>query len=106
MSEHLRAFVVIAVLSALSFVVLRRPVVAMGMAEEDFRRRRNLWLGIIGRRVPRQQLLDLHPRRREPAAVRAQGAEPVRASIFSCCSCCRRSRWRCRASASSTSCSS
>src|SRR6185295_14777190 len=46
MSEHLRAFVVIAVLSVLSFVVLRRPVVAMGMAEEDFRRRRNLWLGV------------------------------------------------------------
>jgi O-antigen ligase len=44
MSEHLRAFVVIAVLSALSFLVLRGPVLAMGMAEEDFRRRRNLWL--------------------------------------------------------------
>lgn len=44
MSEHLRAFVVIAVLSGLSFLVLRRPVVAMGMADEDFRRRRNLWL--------------------------------------------------------------
>jgi len=46
MSEHLRAFVVIAVLSVLSFLVLRRPVVAMGMAEEDFRRRRNLWLAV------------------------------------------------------------
>ncbi|MEO5881980.1 MAG: hypothetical protein ABIQ06_06150, partial [Caldimonas sp.] len=44
MSEHLRAFVVIAVLSVMSFLVLHRPVVAMGMAEEDFRRRRNLWL--------------------------------------------------------------
>lgn len=44
MSEHLRAFVVIAVLSVLSFLVLRRPAVAMGMAEDDFRRRRNLWL--------------------------------------------------------------
>ena len=37
MPEHLRAFVVIAVLSVLTFVVLRRPVVAMGMADEDFR---------------------------------------------------------------------
>ena len=46
MSEHLRAFVVIAVLSAASFLVLHKPVVAMGMAEEDFRRRRNLWLGV------------------------------------------------------------
>ena len=44
MSEHLRALVVIAVLSVLSFLVLRRPVVAMGIADEDFRRRRNLWL--------------------------------------------------------------
>ncbi len=46
MPEHLRAFVVIAVLSVMSFLVLRRPVVAMGMAEEDFRRRRNLWLAM------------------------------------------------------------
>ncbi len=46
MSEHLRALVVIAVLSVLSFLVLRRPVVAMGMADEDFRRRRNLWLAV------------------------------------------------------------
>ena len=46
MPEHLRAFVVIAVLSVMSFLVLHRPVVAMGMAEEDFRRRRNLWLAV------------------------------------------------------------
>jgi len=46
MSEHLRAFVVVAILSALSFLVMRRPVVAMGMADEDFRRRRNLWLAV------------------------------------------------------------
>jgi len=46
MPEHLRAFAVIAVLSVMSFIVLRRPVVAMGMAEEDFRRRRNLWLAM------------------------------------------------------------
>src|SRR4051794_40814800 len=46
MSEHLRAFVVIAVLSVLSFLVLHRPVVAMGMEEHDFRRRRNLWLAV------------------------------------------------------------
>ena len=46
MSEHLRAFVVVAVLSTLSFLVLHRPVVAMGMADEDFRRRRNIWLGV------------------------------------------------------------
>src|SRR5678816_2305940 len=46
MSEHLRAFVVIAVLSVMSFLVLRRPVVAMGMEEADFRRRRNLWLAV------------------------------------------------------------
>src|SRR6476660_4544177 len=46
MPEHLRAFVVVAVLSVMSFLVLRRPVVAMGMAEEDFRRRRNLWLAV------------------------------------------------------------
>lgn len=46
MPEHLRAFVVVAVLSALSFIVLRRPALAMGMAEEDFKRRRNLWLAV------------------------------------------------------------
>jgi hypothetical protein len=46
MSEHLRAFVVIAVLSVMSFIVLHRPVVAMGMEDEDFRRRRNLWLAV------------------------------------------------------------
>src|SRR5438045_210106 len=46
MSEHLRAFVVVAVLSVLSFLVLHRPVVAMGMADADFRRRRNVWLGV------------------------------------------------------------
>ena len=46
MSEHLRAFVVIAVLSVMSFLVLHRPVVAMGMEDEDFRRRRNLWLAV------------------------------------------------------------
>ena len=46
MSEHLRAFVVIAVLSVMSFFVLHRPVVAMGMEDEDFRRRRNLWLAV------------------------------------------------------------
>jgi hypothetical protein len=46
MSEHQRAFVVVAVLSVLSFVVLHRPAVAMGMDEPDFRRRRNLWLAV------------------------------------------------------------
>jgi O-antigen ligase len=46
MPEHLRAFVVIAVLSVASFLVLHRPVVAMGMEDEDFRRRRNLWLAV------------------------------------------------------------
>ena len=46
MPEHLRAFVVIAVLSVMSFLVLRRPVVAMGMEEKDFQRRRNLWLAV------------------------------------------------------------
>src|SRR6188474_2936195 len=46
MPEHLRAFIVIAVLSVASFLVLHRPVVAMGMEDEDFRRRRNLWLAV------------------------------------------------------------
>ena len=46
MAEHLRAFVVVAVLSVLTFIILHRPAVAMGMADEDFRRRRNLWLAV------------------------------------------------------------
>lgn len=44
MSEHLRALIVILVLSTGAFAVIRRPALAMGMAPGAFTRRRNLWL--------------------------------------------------------------
>jgi O-antigen ligase len=44
MSEHLRALIVILVLSTAAFAAIRRPAVAMGMAPDAFARRRNLWL--------------------------------------------------------------
>ncbi len=44
MAEHLRALVVVFALSAVSFLLLHRPALALGMANEDFKRRRNLWM--------------------------------------------------------------
>ena len=44
MPEHLRGFVVVFALSLIAFLVLRRPAVALGMGDADFRRRRNIWL--------------------------------------------------------------
>lgn len=44
MSEHLRALIVIMVLSTVAFTAIRRPALAMGMAPDAFTRRRNLWL--------------------------------------------------------------
>jgi O-antigen ligase len=46
MPEHLRALVVILAIAAVVFGLARRPLVACGMAPEDFNRRRNLWFGI------------------------------------------------------------
>ncbi|CAM5793350.1 O-antigen ligase family protein [Rhizobacter fulvus] len=48
MPEYLRAFVVILFLSGLTFVTVRKPVIALGMAAEDFARRRNVWLVVTG----------------------------------------------------------
>jgi O-antigen ligase len=44
MSEHLRALIVILVLSTAAFAAMRHPAVAMGMTPDSFTRRRNLWL--------------------------------------------------------------
>src|SRR5258706_4046901 len=46
MSEHLRALVVILVLSVLSFMIGRQPVLMLGMEAADFKRRRIAWLAI------------------------------------------------------------
>jgi len=46
MPEHLRALVVIFTLAGATFLVMQRPAVMLGMALDDFKRRRNLWLAI------------------------------------------------------------
>ena len=46
MPEHLRALVVILAIAALVFGLAHKPLVACGMATEDFKRRRNLWFGV------------------------------------------------------------
>ncbi len=44
MPEYLRAFIVILTLSGVTFLAMRKPALSMGMAPEDFARRRNVWL--------------------------------------------------------------
>ena len=46
MPEHLRALVVILILSGTVFALARGPVTEQAMAPEDFKRRRNLWFTI------------------------------------------------------------
>ena len=46
MPEHLRALAVILCIAGLVFWLAERPLVACGMAPEDFKRRRNLWFGV------------------------------------------------------------
>lgn len=46
MPEHLRALVVILAIAAVVFWLAQKPLVACGMAPEDFKRRRNLWFGV------------------------------------------------------------
>src|SRR6267378_3435893 len=46
MPEHLRALVVILVLSSAVFALAKTPACAMACAAADFERRRNLWFGI------------------------------------------------------------
>ena len=46
MPEHLRALVVILILSGTVFALARGPVTELAMAPEDFKRRRNLWFAI------------------------------------------------------------
>lgn len=46
MPEHLRALVVILFIAGLVFWLAEKPLVACGMAPEDFKRRRNLWFGV------------------------------------------------------------
>lgn len=46
MPEHLRALVVILLLASCVFLVARRPLCAQAMAEDDYSRRRNLWLAL------------------------------------------------------------
>ncbi len=44
MAEYQRAFIVILILSGITFALIRKPAMAMGMAPDDFSRRRNVWL--------------------------------------------------------------
>jgi hypothetical protein len=46
MPEHLRALVVILAIAAVVFGLAQKPLVACGMAADDFKRRRNLWFGV------------------------------------------------------------
>src|SRR6267378_3259637 len=46
MPEHLRALLVILVLSSAVFALAKTPACAMACAAADFERRRNLWFGI------------------------------------------------------------
>ncbi|MBS1190924.1 MAG: hypothetical protein H6R10_2716 [Rhodocyclaceae bacterium] len=46
MPEYLRALVAILIVAAAVFLAARGPACARAMAEADFRRRRNLWLGL------------------------------------------------------------
>ena len=106
MSEHLRAFVVIAVLSVMSFLVLHRPVVAMGMEDEDFRRRRNLWLAVTALAFLSSNFW-IFILSRAACCCCLPGRSATRSrSTCSSCSPCRPSPPRCRGWESSTSCSS
>jgi hypothetical protein len=44
--QHLRALIVILVLAAIGFWLMRRQVVAAGIGEDDFVRRRNTWFAV------------------------------------------------------------
>src|SRR6476661_1475374 len=46
MPEHLRALVVIIVLSTVVFAFAKAPACAVAMSPADFTRRRNLWIGV------------------------------------------------------------
>jgi hypothetical protein len=46
MPEHLRAFVIILVLSSIGFLIGRRPALWLGMADADFKRRCATWLTV------------------------------------------------------------
>lgn len=46
MPEHLRALIVILVLAGACFMLARRAATEYAMLDEDFTRRRNLWLGV------------------------------------------------------------
>ena len=47
MPEVYRALIVILVLQGATAVLLRKPIIAMGMAPEDFDRRRNCWFAMV-----------------------------------------------------------
>lgn len=46
MPEHLRTLLVILVLAGITFVIARRPLCPGSMTEQNFLRRRNLWLSV------------------------------------------------------------
>lgn len=46
MPEHIKALIVILGLSSLVFALMQRPAFALPIAPADFRRRRNVWLGV------------------------------------------------------------
>lgn len=46
MPEHFRALVLILVFASIAFALAKRPLTAFAVAEEDFKRRRNLWFAV------------------------------------------------------------
>ena len=46
MPEHFRALVLILVFASIAFALAKRPLIAFAVAEEDYKRRRNLWFAV------------------------------------------------------------